>query len=136
MNRKLIRIIHICIKTNIFTLEELQIGLRAVLPVCRLETGIDQQKEDNFRNGIVDVEDEKVQLFSECLIRKFNGYDDDGNLNEVVVREIATIYLNENEVNKLVAECTVITDANIHLKSSKLMKCFGKYTTLKEILNG
>ncbi|XP_061941408.1 uncharacterized protein LOC133667373 [Apis cerana] len=126
----------ICVCVSAMTLEELQIGLRAVLPVCRLETGIDQQKEDNFRNGIVDVEDEKVQLFSECLIRKFNGYDDDGNLNEVVVREIATIYLNENEVNKLVAECTVITDANIHLKSSKLMKCFGKYTTLKEILNG
>ena len=36
-------------------------------------------------------------------------YDDDGNLNEVVVREIARLYIDENEVNKLVAECSVIS---------------------------
>ncbi|PBC30237.1 odorant binding protein [Apis cerana cerana] len=135
MNRKLIRIIHICIKTNIFTLEELQIGLRAAVPVCRLETSIDQSQEDNFRDGNIDVENEKVQLFSECLIKKFSAYDDDGNLNEVVVREIARLYIDENEVNKLIAECSVITDADIRLKSSKLLKCFAKYKTLNEMMN-
>uniref|UniRef100_V9IM79 Odorant binding protein 21 n=2 Tax=Apis cerana TaxID=7461 RepID=V9IM79_APICE len=125
----------ICVCVGALTLEELQIGLRAAVPVCRLETSIDQSQEDNFRDGNIDVENEKVQLFSECLIKKFSAYDDDGNLNEVVVREIARLYIDENEVNKLVAECSVITDADIRLKSSKLLKCFAKYKTLNEMMN-
>ncbi|KAG6795269.1 odorant binding protein 21 precursor [Apis mellifera caucasica] len=125
----------ICVCVGALTLEELQIGLRAVIPVCRIDSGIDEKKEDDFRNGIIDVENEKVQLFSECLIKKFNAYDDGGNFNEVVVREIAEIYLDENEVNKLITECSAISDADIHLKSSKLIKCFAKYKTLKEIMN-
>ncbi|XP_043790657.1 uncharacterized protein LOC122713896 [Apis laboriosa] len=125
----------ICVCVGALTLEELQIGIRATLPVCKIESNIDQQKENDFRDGIVDVEDDKVQLYSKCLMKKFNAYDDDGNLNEVVVREIAGLYLDENEINKLIAECSAISDANINIKSSKLIQCFSKYKTLKEMIN-
>ncbi|KAG9428692.1 odorant binding protein 18 precursor [Apis mellifera carnica] len=126
----------ICVCVGALTLEEFQIGLRAVVPICRIETSIDQQKEDDFRDGNIDVEDEKVQLFSECLIKKFNGYDDGGNFNEVVIREIAEIFLDENGVNKLITECSAISDADLAVKSAKLLKCIAKYKTLKEMLSG
>ncbi|XP_006609099.2 uncharacterized protein LOC102673708 [Apis dorsata] len=125
----------ICVCVGALTLEELQIGIRATLPVCRIDSGIDEQKENDFRAGIIDLENEKVQLFSKCLLNKFNAYDDDGNLNEVVVRELAGLYLDENEINKLIAECSVISDANINIKSSKLLQCFAKYKTLEEMIN-
>ncbi|XP_043801671.1 uncharacterized protein LOC122719694, partial [Apis laboriosa] len=94
------------------------------------------EKADEVNGINFDIEDEKSQLYCECIIKKFNAVDEDGNFNENVVREVTTIYLDENDINQLVAECSsVYTDANIHLKFSKLMKCFEKYKTMKEILN-
>ncbi|XP_012345075.2 LOW QUALITY PROTEIN: uncharacterized protein LOC100871543 [Apis florea] len=133
--KTIVIIFAICVCVGALTLEELKIGLRATLPICKIETGIDEQKENNIRDGIVDVEDEQVQLYSECLIKKFNAYDDDGKLNEVVVREIARLYFDEDDVNKIITDCSSISDTNMHLKSSKLIACFGKYTTLNKILN-
>ncbi|XP_006609097.1 uncharacterized protein LOC102673442 [Apis dorsata] len=125
----------ICVCVGALTLKQLQIGLRAALSVCRVDSGIDEQKENDFRDGIVDVEDEKVQLYSKCLLKKFNANDDDENLNDVVVRELAGLYLDENEINKLIAECLAISDANVNIKSSKLIQCFSKYKILKEMIN-
>ncbi|XP_012344854.2 uncharacterized protein LOC100866978 isoform X2 [Apis florea] len=133
--KTIVIIFAICVCVGALTPEELKIALRATLPICRIETGIDEQKENDFRNGIIDVEDEQVQLYSECLIKKFNAYDDDGKLNEVVVREIARLYFDEDDVNKIVTDCSSISDANIYLKSSKLMKCFEKFITLNKIIS-
>lgn len=34
--------------------------------------------------------------------------DESGNFKENIVQELTSIYLDENEINKLVAECSVI----------------------------
>lgn len=77
-------------------------------------------------------------MYSKCLIRKFNSVDENGNFNENVIRELTSLYLDENEVNQLVTECSSYfntSDDDINLKFSKLMKCFEKYKTMKGILN-
>ncbi|XP_006609098.1 uncharacterized protein LOC102673582 [Apis dorsata] len=124
-----------CICVSAMTLEELKTSLLDVQQTCKAESGIDEQKADEVNGINFDVEDEKSQLYCECIIKKFNAIDEDGNFNENVVREVTTIYLDENDINQLIAECSSVSDANIHLKFSKLMKCFEKYKTMKEILN-
>ncbi|XP_031773733.1 uncharacterized protein LOC100862950 [Apis florea] len=124
-----------CICVGAMTIEELKAQLRDVQQTCKAESGIDEQKANDVHEGSFDVEDEIAQLYSQCIINKFNTVDESGNFNENVVREIMKVYLDENNVNQLVSECSSVSDANIHLKFSKLMICFEKYKTIKEILN-
>uniref|UniRef100_UPI00376FB45C odorant binding protein 19 precursor n=1 Tax=Apis mellifera TaxID=7460 RepID=UPI00376FB45C len=124
-----------CICVNAMTIEELKIQLRDVQEICKTESGIDQQTVDDISEVKFDIEDEKPQRYNECILKKFNIVDESGNFKENIVQELTSIYLDENEVNKLIAECSVISDANIYIKFNKLVKCFAKYKTMKELLN-
>ncbi|PBC30236.1 hypothetical protein APICC_09870 [Apis cerana cerana] len=63
-----------CICVNAMTIEELKTKLYDEQEACKAESGIDEQKADNVNSEVdFDVEDEKVQLYSKCLIRKFNS---------------------------------------------------------------
>ncbi|NP_001035299.1 odorant binding protein 19 isoform X1 [Apis mellifera] len=124
-----------CICVNAMTIEELKIQLRDVQEICKAESGIDQQTVDDINEVNFDVEDEKPQRYNECILKQFNIVDESGNFKENIVQELTSIYLDENVIKKLVAECSVISDANIYIRFNKLVKCFGKYKTMKEVLN-
>nr|NP_001035312.1 odorant binding protein 20 precursor [Apis mellifera]ABD92652.1 OBP20 [Apis mellifera] len=124
-----------CICVNAMTIEELKIQLHDVQEICKTESGIDQQTVDDINEVNFDVEDEKPQRYNECILKQFNIVDESGNFKENIVQELTSIYLDENVIKKLVAECSVISDANIYIRFNKLVKCFGKYKTMKEVLN-
>ncbi|XP_003695913.3 uncharacterized protein LOC100872137 [Apis florea] len=125
----------LCICVGAMTLKELQIKLHYVQRICKTEFDIDEQKADDVNEATFDVQDVKSQIYSKCIIEEFNGVDENKRLNENVVRDVVSIYLDENDVNQLIAECSLISDTNIYLRFSKLMMCLEKYKTMKEIIN-
>ncbi|XP_003695889.1 uncharacterized protein LOC100868810 [Apis florea] len=125
----------LCICVGALTLEELKSELLTAEPICMTETGANQQIIDDINNGIVYVEDENVQLYVECMMKRFNIVDEYGNFMEKYTRDVVGAVLNDDEVNQLVSECSPIYDANVHLKISNILQCFFKYKTINDILN-
>ncbi|KAG6795272.1 odorant binding protein 16 precursor [Apis mellifera caucasica] len=125
--------IFICV--GAMTHEELKTGIQTLQPICVGETGTSQKIIDEVYNGNVNVEDENVQSYVECMMKKFNVVDENGNFNEKNTRDIVQAVLDDNETDQLIVECSPISDANVHIKISKIFQCFMKYKTITDILN-
>ncbi|XP_043790389.1 uncharacterized protein LOC122713730 [Apis laboriosa] len=133
--RTILVISAICVCVGALTIKEFQVVLRHGQSTCSAETGVNQQIVDDVNDGNINMEDENVQLYIECAMKKFNIVDKDGNFNENGTKEIIKIFLDENEINQLVTECSPISDTNVRVKISKIYQCFMKYKTLTEVLN-
>ncbi|XP_031773734.1 uncharacterized protein LOC100870833 isoform X2 [Apis florea] len=125
----------ICACVGAMTLEELQNALRITQSFCKTESGVDQQIVDDVNSGKINLSDENVLSYVECAMKKFSAVDDNGNFNEKVARNVASAVLNDDEVEQLIAECSPISDANVHVKISKILQCFFKYKTVNDVLN-
>ncbi|XP_006609101.1 uncharacterized protein LOC102674014 [Apis dorsata] len=133
--RTILVISAICVCVGALTIKEFQVVLRHGQSMCSAETGVNQQIVDDVNDGNINMEDENVQLYIECTMKKFNIVDKDGNFNENGTKETIKIFLDENEINQLVTECSPISDTNVRVKISKIYQCFTKYKTLTEVLN-
>ncbi|KAG6795273.1 odorant binding protein 15 precursor [Apis mellifera caucasica] len=125
----------ICICVGALSIKDFQNAIRIGQSICMAKTGINKQIINDVNDGKINIEDENVQLYIECAMKKFNFVDKDGNFNEHVSREIAKIFLNENEINQLITECSAISDTNVHLKITKIFQCITKFKTINDILN-
>ncbi|XP_043790393.1 uncharacterized protein LOC122713733 [Apis laboriosa] len=125
----------ICVCVAAMTDEELKNGLRTLQPICMAESGASQQIIDDIYSGNINLDDENVQSYVECMMKKFNIVDENGNFKEKDTRDIVGAVLNEDEVNQLITECSPISDTNVRVKISKILQCFAKYKTINNILN-
>ncbi|PBC30240.1 General odorant-binding6d [Apis cerana cerana] len=101
------------------TIEELKTKLHTEQSVCATETGIDQQKANDVIQGNVDVEDKKVQLYSECILKKFNVLDKNGVFKPQGIALVMELLIDENAVKQLLSECSTISEDNVYLKARK-----------------
>ncbi|XP_006609102.1 uncharacterized protein LOC102674156 [Apis dorsata] len=131
--KTIVLIFAFCVCVGALTIEELKTKLHTEQSACKTETGIDQQKANDVNQGNVDVEDKKVQLYSECILKKFNILDTNGVFKPQGIVTVMEILIDENAVKQLVSECSAISEDNIHLKASKLIQCFSKYKTMKSV---
>nr|7XYQ_B Chain B, DBL1_03 [synthetic construct] len=99
--------------------------------LCQLETGIDQQKANDVIEGNIDVEDKKVQLYCECILKQFHILDKNNVFKPQGIKAVMELLIDENSVKQLVSDCSTISEENPHLKASKLMQCISKYKTWK-----
>ncbi|PBC30239.1 General odorant-binding6d [Apis cerana cerana] len=129
--KTIVLIFGFCICVGALTIEELKTKLHTEQSVCATETGIDQQKANDVIQGNVDVEDKKVQLYSECILKKFNVLDKNGVFKPQGIALVMELLIDENAVKQLLSECSTISEDNVYLKASKLVQCFSKYKTMK-----
>ncbi|XP_031773740.1 uncharacterized protein LOC100867975 [Apis florea] len=123
-----------CVCVGALTIEELKTRLHAEQSACSTETGIDQQKANDIVQGNVDVEDKKVQLYSECILKSLTLLlDKNGVFKPQGIVQVMELLIDENAVKQLVSECSAISETNVHLKASKLVQCFSKYKTMKAV---
>ncbi|XP_016916883.1 uncharacterized protein LOC108000784 [Apis cerana] len=131
--KTIVLIFGFCICVGALTIEELKTKLHTEQSVCATETGIDQQKANDVIQGNVDVEDKKVQLYSECILKKFNVLDKNGVFKPQGIALVMELLIDENAVKQLLSECSTISEDNVYLKASKLVQCFSKYKTMKAV---
>uniref|UniRef100_V9IHT0 Odorant-binding protein 16 n=1 Tax=Apis cerana TaxID=7461 RepID=V9IHT0_APICE len=87
----------ICVCVSAMTHEELKSGIHTLQSICMPETGATEQIINEIYDGNINVDDENVQSYVECMMKKFNIVDDNGNFNEEVTRDVVSAILDENE---------------------------------------
>lgn len=122
-----------CVCVGALTIEELKTRLHTEQSVCKTETGIDQQKANDVIEGNIDVEDKKVQLYCECILKNFNILDKNNVFKPQGIKAVMELLIDENSVKQLVSDCSTISEENPHLKASKLVQCVSKYKTMKSV---
>ncbi|XP_076175217.1 uncharacterized protein LOC143150651 [Ptiloglossa arizonensis] len=101
---------------------------------CMNEIGVDAETLGKALNGTVLENDNKLECFAACVLKKIGIMEDDGSINVDVAREKAPADVPSDDIEDVINKCKDTTGANDCEKAANLVKCFLQNKTFK-VLN-
>ncbi|KFB49731.1 odorant binding protein 24 [Anopheles sinensis] len=90
---------------------------------CVKETGILPKNAFRVLSGDFSVDTMKAKCFVRCFLDKAGFIDDDGVIQQDVIREKLTVGIEQSKVNDLLKKCVVEGD-DVCDKAYQMYKCF------------
>ncbi|XP_043266036.1 general odorant-binding protein 56h-like [Colletes gigas] len=128
--KTIVVVVALCIVGAMALTEEQEAQLGEFKTVCMEESNVERQVVEDLKKGIVDENNEKGACFVACMLKKMGIMNQDGSLNEEVVKKRAPTDVTKERVEEIFNKCKDITGTNDCNKAAKLVACYKKNKSL------
>ncbi|XP_029157120.1 general odorant-binding protein 56a-like [Nylanderia fulva] len=90
---------------------------------CIAESGVDPTVVENAKKGEIDVNDEKLACFLNCIVKKIGIINANGDIDWEVARAKAPSSLSQEQIERIQTNCQNVAGSGCQ-KGANLVKCF------------
>nr|WNA08373.1 odorant binding protein 16 [Megachile saussurei] len=110
-----------------------QAELKKLSEECSKEVDISIEKVQRALLGGEDEDKDKLQCYAECLLRKADIMDKDGNINEAILRKKMPKDVPKEEVENIIKECAKVDGDTRCEKAVEFANCVVKSIAIQEL---